>query len=165
MKISLLKLLCPNSPSFLLPLAFLRKFKVTEAPISLAIPLQQFSQSWATRRLYLLHTVFSQKVHWRGAIRPLRHFSATLVVTRTKNGTALPFTLFAIRETPRGLGCSPFELLFGRQLRGQLKAIKNKLLSNHQQNCHDHTIHHETEGNSTRLVLLLVATLNKPKMS
>ena len=44
---------------------------------------------------------------------------------------ALRFILFAIRETPNeSLGVSPFELLFGRKVRGPLKVIKDKLLNN-----------------------------------
>ncbi|XP_050730790.1 protein NYNRIN-like [Eriocheir sinensis] len=43
---------------------------------------------------------------------------------------ALPFVLFAIRETPNeSLGVSPFELLFGHKVRGPLKIIKDQLLS------------------------------------
>ena len=39
----------------------------------------------------------------------------------------LDFLLFAIRECPQdSLGYSPFELLFGRQIRGPLKIIKDK---------------------------------------
>lgn len=41
----------------------------------------------------------------------------------------LPFILFAIREAPNeSLGLSPFELLFGRKVRGPLKVIKDKTL-------------------------------------
>lgn len=43
---------------------------------------------------------------------------------------ALPFALFAIRETTNEtLGVSPFEMLFGRPVREPLKVIKEKLLS------------------------------------
>lgn len=39
----------------------------------------------------------------------------------------LPFLLFAIRETPQeSLGYSPFEILYGRQVRGPLKVVKEK---------------------------------------
>ncbi|XP_076062488.1 uncharacterized protein LOC143037816 [Oratosquilla oratoria] len=42
----------------------------------------------------------------------------------------LQFLLFAIRETPsESLGVSPFELLFGRKVRGPLKVIKDHLIS------------------------------------
>ena len=42
---------------------------------------------------------------------------------------SIPFLLFAIRETPQeSLGCSPFELLFGRQVRGPLKVVKDQWL-------------------------------------
>ncbi|XP_069993527.1 uncharacterized protein [Penaeus vannamei] len=42
----------------------------------------------------------------------------------------LPYMLFAIRETPQEtLGFSPFELLFGRKVRGPLKLVKDKLLN------------------------------------
>ena len=45
----------------------------------------------------------------------------------------LPYMLFAIRETPHeSLGISPFELLFGRKVRGPLRLIKDKLLNCHQ---------------------------------
>ena len=41
----------------------------------------------------------------------------------------LPFLMFAIRESPQeSLGCSPFELLFGRKVRGPLKVIKDTLV-------------------------------------
>lgn len=41
----------------------------------------------------------------------------------------LPFLMFAIRETPtESLGISPFELLYGRRVRGPLKVIKDHLL-------------------------------------
>ena len=44
---------------------------------------------------------------------------------------ALPYVLFAIRETPNeSLGVSPFELLYGRKVRGPLKVIKDQLLNN-----------------------------------
>ena len=43
---------------------------------------------------------------------------------------ALPYMLFAIRETPNeSLGISPFEMLFGRKVRGPLRLIKDKLLN------------------------------------
>lgn len=43
---------------------------------------------------------------------------------------ALPYMLFAIRETPNeSLGISPFELLYGRKVRGPLRLIKDKLLN------------------------------------
>ncbi|XP_071542904.1 uncharacterized protein [Panulirus ornatus] len=42
----------------------------------------------------------------------------------------LPFLLFAVRESPHeSLGCSPFELVFGRQVRGPLKVVKDELIS------------------------------------
>ncbi len=42
---------------------------------------------------------------------------------------ALPYMLFAIREAPNeSTGVSPFELLFGRKVRGPLRIIKDKLL-------------------------------------
>lgn len=42
---------------------------------------------------------------------------------------ALPYVLFAIREAPNeSLGVSPFELLFGRKVRGPLRIVKDKLL-------------------------------------
>jgi len=42
----------------------------------------------------------------------------------------LPYMLFAIREAPQEtLGFSPFELLFGRKVRGPLKLVKEKLLN------------------------------------
>lgn len=42
----------------------------------------------------------------------------------------LPFLLFAIREAPQeSIGCSPFELVFGRKVRGPLKVTKDKLIS------------------------------------
>ena len=42
----------------------------------------------------------------------------------------LQFLLFAIRETPsESLGVSPFQLLFGRKVRGPLKVIKDQLIS------------------------------------
>ena len=42
----------------------------------------------------------------------------------------LDFLLFAIRECPQdSLGYSPFELLFGRQIRGPLKIVKDQWLS------------------------------------
>ena len=41
----------------------------------------------------------------------------------------LPFLLFAIREaTHESIGCSPFELVFGRKVRGPLKIMKDKLI-------------------------------------
>lgn len=41
----------------------------------------------------------------------------------------LPFLLFAIREvTHESTGCSPFELVFGRKVRGPLKVMKDKLI-------------------------------------
>ncbi|XP_063846193.1 uncharacterized protein LOC135092012 [Scylla paramamosain] len=41
----------------------------------------------------------------------------------------LPYMLFAIREAPNeSTGVSPFELLFGRKVRGPLRIIKDKLL-------------------------------------
>lgn len=44
---------------------------------------------------------------------------------------ALPYVLFAIRETPNeSLGVSPFELLYGHKVRGPLKVIKDQLLNN-----------------------------------
>lgn len=44
---------------------------------------------------------------------------------------ALPYILFAIREAPNeSLGVSPFELLFGRKVRGPLKVVKDRLLNN-----------------------------------
>ena len=43
---------------------------------------------------------------------------------------ALPYMLFAIRETPNeSLGISPFEMLFGRKVRGPLRLVKDKLLN------------------------------------
>ncbi|XP_071537584.1 uncharacterized protein [Panulirus ornatus] len=42
----------------------------------------------------------------------------------------LPFLLFAVRESPHeSLGCSPFELVFGRKVRGPHKVVKDKLIS------------------------------------
>ncbi|XP_071551747.1 uncharacterized protein [Panulirus ornatus] len=42
----------------------------------------------------------------------------------------LPFLLFAVRESPHELlGCSPFALVFGRQVRGPLKVVKDELIS------------------------------------
>ena len=42
----------------------------------------------------------------------------------------LPFLLFALRETPSdSLGVSPFELLYGRKVRGPLKVIKDHLIT------------------------------------
>lgn len=42
----------------------------------------------------------------------------------------LPFLLFAIRESPQeSLGCSPFELVFGRRVRGPLRLVKDSLIS------------------------------------
>ena len=42
----------------------------------------------------------------------------------------LPYLLFALRETPSGsLGVSPFELLYGRKVRGPLKVIKDHLIT------------------------------------
>lgn len=41
----------------------------------------------------------------------------------------LPFLLFAIREAPHeSINCSPFQLVFGRKVRGPLKVIKDKLI-------------------------------------
>ena len=41
----------------------------------------------------------------------------------------LPLLLFAMRESPQeSLGCSPFELVYGRKVRGPLKVIKDKLI-------------------------------------
>lgn len=43
---------------------------------------------------------------------------------------ALPYMLFAIRETPNeSLGVSPFEMLYGRKVRGPLRLVKDKLLN------------------------------------
>lgn len=44
---------------------------------------------------------------------------------------ALPYMLFAIRETPsESLGVSPFEMLYGRKVRGPLRMVKDQLLGN-----------------------------------
>jgi len=46
--------------------------------------------------------------------------------------------LFAIREAPQEtLGFSPFELLFGRKVRGPLKLVKDKFLNDSSD--HNHT--------------------------
>ena len=43
---------------------------------------------------------------------------------------ALPYMLFAIRETPNeSTGISPFEMLFGRKVRGPLRLVKDKHLN------------------------------------
>jgi len=42
---------------------------------------------------------------------------------------ALPWILFAYREVPvETLGCSPFDLLFGRSVAGPLSLLKNTWL-------------------------------------
>ena len=42
----------------------------------------------------------------------------------------LPFLLFAIRESPHeSLGCSPFEMVFGRKVRGPLNVVKDELIN------------------------------------
>ena len=46
----------------------------------------------------------------------------------------IPFVLFAIRDVPNeSTGFSPFELVYGHQVRGPLKFLKEKLLSPHQE--------------------------------
>lgn len=50
--------------------------------------------------------------------------------------------LFAIRETPNeSLGISPFEMLFGRKVRGPLRLVKDKLLNTSSQNYNGHQIY------------------------
>ena len=42
----------------------------------------------------------------------------------------LDFVLFALREAPQeSLGCSPFEMLYGRKVRGPLRVIKEKFIT------------------------------------
>ncbi|XP_076031946.1 uncharacterized protein LOC143019850 [Oratosquilla oratoria] len=45
---------------------------------------------------------------------------------------ALPYLLFAVREVPNeSLGLSPFALVFGHEVRGPLKVLKERLLKGH----------------------------------
>ena len=42
---------------------------------------------------------------------------------------ALPFLLFAVRDAPtESLGFSPFELVFGHEVRGPLQLLREKLI-------------------------------------
>ena len=48
---------------------------------------------------------------------------------RDRWDTALPWVLFAYREVPvETLGCSPFELMFGRTVSGPLQLVKSAWL-------------------------------------
>ena len=72
----------------------------------------------------------------------LERFHQTLkVMMRTYSeqhkdwSAGIPLLLFAIRETVQeSLGFSPFELVFGHEVRGPLKLIKEKLLNNEEPN-------------------------------
>ena len=68
----------------------------------------------------------------------LEHFHQTLknlikkycLETKDEWDEGIPFLLFAYRECPQeSLGYSPFELLYGRQIRGPLKVLKDQWFS------------------------------------
>ena len=109
--------------------------KILFSRIRVQILCQEFfsrsCMSWALLNISHRLTILKVKVPWKDFIRHWKIWSDYCFDSENDWDESIHLLLFAVRESVQeSLGFSPFELLFGHTVRGPLKLLQEKFLSN-----------------------------------